>query len=87
MKNTLKNLSDLNKSAEEITIYDIIEYIKGNTNPLLNVLTSIQLFLKDVTVEQIGNSEKNNYKITYKNSTIYVGSHYNPYPNTECYVI
>ena len=87
MKNTLKNLSDLNKSAEEITIYDIIEYIKGNTNPLLNVLTSIQLFLKDVTVEQIGNSEKNNYKITYKNSTIYVGIPYNPYPNMECYVI
>lgn len=84
MKNTLKRLSDLNKSADEITMQDIISFIKGNTNPIEEVLQSIQLFLKDVTVEKIGNKD---YKLTYKNSFIFCGSHFNPYPNITCYVL
>ena len=87
MKNTLQNLSDLNKSAEEITIYDIISYIKGNTNPISNIITSIQLFLKDVVIERIGKEDRHDYKLMYKGSTIYFGSCFNPYPNVCCYVL
>ena len=87
MENTLKRITDLNKSADEISMQDIVSFIQGNTNPIEEVLQSIQLFLSNVTVEKIGKENKSNYKLSYNNSCIYCGSHYNPFPNIKCYVL
>ena len=89
MKNTKLTLNEVTN------VYDIINFIKGNTNNIYEVLEEIKRVCSDKVIVKPYHNEKNDTKtiffLTYTNDgvshEIICGSHYNPYPNVECYVL
>lgn len=87
MKNNRITLSDLNKSSEEITMSDIIDFVKGNTNNFNLVLDEVLRATNNNAIITRAKDSKGLSTIQYKGSCIIVGNTYNPYPNKECYVL
>ena len=75
-------------------VYDIINFIKGNTSNIEDVIEEIKKVCGNKLSVKYRKKSKSyiNYTLVYTDNSgisheILCGSHYSPYPNIECYVL